>query len=189
MVVLAAVPSVSVLAVSARSASFGFVHGAFTALGIVVGDLMFIMLAIFGLALLVEAMGNFFFLVKYLGGTYLIWMGIAMWQARPTETGHIQASSIQSSFMSGLLITLGDQKAVLFYLGFLPAFLDLHAMAYHDIGIVSVVTILAVGGVKLTIAYAADRAGTFFGAKAGQKMTIAAAFIMIAAGGFVIIRA
>ncbi|NJN46185.1 MAG: LysE family translocator [Candidatus Competibacteraceae bacterium] len=189
MVVLAAVPSVSVLAVSARSASFGFVQGAFTALGIVVGDLLFIMLAIFGLALLVEAMGNFFFLVKYLGGAYLIWMGIAMWQARPTEVAHTQASSIRSSFMSGLLITLGDQKAVLFYLGFLPAFLDLHAMSYLDIGIASAVTILAVGGVKLAIAYAADRAGTFFGVKAGAKMTIAAACVMISVGVFVIIRA
>lgn len=71
MAVLAAVPSVSVLAVSARAAAFGFIHGAFTAMGIVAGDIVFILLAIFGLALLVEALGGMFFLIKYVGGVKL----------------------------------------------------------------------------------------------------------------------
>jgi threonine/homoserine/homoserine lactone efflux protein len=48
MIVLASIPSVSVMAVSARSATSGFIHGAFTALGIVVGDIIFIILAIYG---------------------------------------------------------------------------------------------------------------------------------------------
>lgn len=71
MAVLAAVPGVSVLAVSARAAAFGFIHGAFTAMGIVAGDIVFILLAIFGLALLVEALGGMFFLIKYVGGVKL----------------------------------------------------------------------------------------------------------------------
>ena len=56
MVVLAFIPSVSVLAVSARSAASGFIHGVFTTLGIVIGDILFILLAILGLAVLAEAM-------------------------------------------------------------------------------------------------------------------------------------
>lgn len=65
MAVLAAVPSVSVLAVAARSVSDGFAHGAATAMGVVVGDVLFILLALFGLALLAEAMGDLFFLVEW----------------------------------------------------------------------------------------------------------------------------
>ena len=49
MALLAAVPSLSVVAVVARAASFGFIHGAFTAFGVVVGDIILILLAIFGL--------------------------------------------------------------------------------------------------------------------------------------------
>lgn len=60
MAVLAAVPSTSVLAVSARSASAGIAHGALVAMGVVVGDILFILLAIFGLALLAEALGPAF---------------------------------------------------------------------------------------------------------------------------------
>lgn len=184
MAVLAAVPSVSVLAVSARSASSGFVHGALTALGVVTGDLAFILLAVFGLALLAEAMDGLFHLVRYLGGAYLIWLGIVLWQTRTraTEIADAASPSLRSSFMTGLLVTLGDQKAVLFYLGFLPAFVDLPAMSYSDIGAVVAIAILAVGGVKLGYAYAAHRAGAFFGAKAGKTLHVTAAGVMVAAG-------
>lgn len=69
MAVLAAVPSASVLAVTAKSASSGFWQGALTAVGIILGDVIFILLAVFGLALLVDAMGAAFILVKYAGAS------------------------------------------------------------------------------------------------------------------------
>jgi threonine/homoserine/homoserine lactone efflux protein len=191
MAVLAAVPSVSVLAVSARSATLGFAHGACTAMGIVVGDLWFILLAMFGLALLAEMTDGLFFLIKFLGGTYLIWLGISLWMSR-TEVSKLKGanhSSLISSFMAGLFITLGDQKAVFFYLGFLPAFVDLSTLSYLDAGLVMAITILAVGGVKLGYAYAAHRAGASIAIKSGKTMSIAAASIMIAAGIFVVMTA
>lgn len=58
MTILAAIPSINVLAVSTRSATFGFIHGAFTALGIVVGDLVFITIAIWGLSLRAKMTGR-----------------------------------------------------------------------------------------------------------------------------------
>lgn len=60
MALLAAVPSVSVATVVARAASAGFTHGALVALGIVAGDILFILAAIFGLVLLAEALGDVF---------------------------------------------------------------------------------------------------------------------------------
>src|SRR5262245_7030159 len=122
MIVLAMLPSVSVLAVSARAASAGFIHGIATTIGIVAGDLVYILLAIFGLAVLTEAMGEWSYLIKYAGGAYMIWMGIRLWRTigKSTSTeGQVQASSLLSSFMTGLLLTLADQKVVIFYLGFL----------------------------------------------------------------------
>ena len=122
MAVLAAIPGVSVLTVSARSAAYGFTHGAFTALGIVIGDILFILLAIFGLAFLAESMGHLFVWLKYLGGVYLIWLGITLWKpgAKIHAPENNTKSSLLSSFFTGLLITLADQKAIFFYLGFFP---------------------------------------------------------------------
>lgn len=191
MTLLALVPSVSVLAVTARSASSGFRHGVYVILGIITGDTIFIVLAIFGLHLLAEAMGGSFVFIKYLGGAYLIWLGIRMWRLRAgATTTQTQAdTSATSSFMTGLLITLGDQKAILFYLGFLPAFMDLSVMTWPDALIVIIIAVLAVGGVKLGYAHAASRAGARIGARMARVMNIGAGCVMVAVGVFVLIRA
>ena len=185
MIVLAIVPSVSVLAVTARAAAFGFTHGLFTALGIVVADILFILVAVYGLALIAEMMGDQFRLIQYIGAAYLIWLGISLWRAetKARAADSVQQSSWSSSFLTGLLITLGDQKAILFYLGFFPAFIDLSKMTPADTLIIVLIAILGVGGAKLVYAFLADRASVMFqDSRALRGINILAACIMIAVG-------
>lgn len=190
MAVLAALPSVSVLAVTAKSASSGFIHGVFTAIGIVIGDIIFILLAVFGLVTLVQTMGSTFFLIKYICGAYLIWLGINLWRSSSKQMQHKEnsGSSLLESFVTGLLITLGDQKAVLFYIGFLPAFLDLNKLTYTDISALILITLCSVGGVKIGYAYAADKANIFLNDRKVRVMNAIAASIMLVAGVLVIVR-
>lgn len=191
MAILAAVPSVSVLAVTSRAASSGFLHGALTAAGVVAGDVLFVLLAIFGLALLAESMGSQFALLQCLGGIYLLWLGTRLWQAggdgdEPTGT---PPSSLLSSFMTGLLITLGDQKAVLFYLGFLPAYIDLSTVSASDTVVIAGIAVVAVGGVKLVYAALADRAGRRIGASSGQVLNRIAAAVVCVSGLWLLAKA
>lgn len=192
MALLAAVPSVSVLTVIARSASGGFVHGAFATLGVVTGDLLYILLALTGLAFLADAMGGLFVVLTYLGGVYLIGLGYVLWRNKtpptmPEAGGSVR--SLKSSFATGLLVTLGDQKAVIFYVGFLPAFVDLSAVTVWGVAAVMAITVLAVGGVKLAYAYAAHKAGRQIGARAGTVLNRLAAALMIAVGVLILVRA
>ncbi len=191
MLVLAAIPSISVLAVTARSASSGFVHGVFTTIGIVLGDIIFILIAIFGLSILAESMGSFFVLIKYLGGTYLIWLGISLWRSKPlnTETESATETSLLSSFLTGLFITLGDQKAILFYLGFFPAFLDLSTLSFADTSIIIMIAIMTVGGVKLCYAFMASRSKLFISPIAKKRIDIIAGGVMIVIGMVLMIKA
>lgn len=191
MVVLAAIPSVSVLAVSTSSATSGFIHGVFTTLGIVLGDIIFIILAIWGLSFLAETMGSLFFLIKYLGAAYLIFLGIGLYRSKSkdVETEEFVESSWLSSFLTGLLITLADQKATLFYLGFFPAFLDITQISYFDTGIILAITTVAVGGVKLGYAFMADRARLLINSKTKQRINRVAGCVMIAVGIFLAIKA
>jgi threonine/homoserine/homoserine lactone efflux protein len=76
MAVLAAIPSTSVLVVTARAVSGGFFHGAMAALGVVVGDIILIAMVIFGLGILLEFFGDFAYLSRYFGGAYLVWLGV-----------------------------------------------------------------------------------------------------------------
>lgn len=190
MAVLAALPSVSALTVTAKSASSGFIHGVFTAIGIVVGDIIFILLAVFGLVTLVQTLGSAFFLMKYICGAYLIWLGIKLWRSSPKQMQRKQnsGSSLLESFMTGLFITLGDQKVVLFYIGFLPAFLDLNKLTYIDISVLILITFCAVGGVKIGYAYAADKANTLMNDRKIGVVNAIAASMMLIVGVFVIVR-
>lgn len=190
MVVLAAIPSVSVLAVSTRTATSGFIHGVFTTIGIVVGDIIFIIIAIWGLSLLAETMGSLFVLIKYLGGAYLMLLGIGLCRSKSkdVEKEKVIETSLLSSFLTGLFITLGDQKATLFYLGFFPAFLDLSKVSYFDTSIIIAITTVAVGGVKLGYAFVADRARLLISSKTRKGINIAAGCVMIAVGVFLVTK-
>lgn len=190
MIVLAAIPSVSVLAVTTRSATFGFIHGVCTTVGIVTGDIIFIMIALWGLALLAGLMGNLVVLIQYLGGAYLIFLGIRLCRSKLNngESETVAQSSLFSSFLTGLLITLGDQKATLFYLGFLPAFLDISQISYVDTGIIIATTIMAVGSVKLVYAFLADRARLLVQPQISHRIHMIAGCIMIAVGVFLLVK-
>jgi threonine/homoserine/homoserine lactone efflux protein len=190
MVVLAAIPSVSVLAVSTRAATSGFIHGIFTTLGIVLGDIIFIIIAIWGLSLLAETMGSLFVLIKYLGGAYLILLGIGLCRSKSKDikTEEIVKSSLMSSFLTGLFITLGDQKATLFYLGFFPAFLDISKISYFDTGLIIGITTVAVGGVKLGYAFMADKARLLISSPIRKGMNMAAGCVMISVGVFLVTK-
>jgi threonine/homoserine/homoserine lactone efflux protein len=192
MLVLAFVPGLSVLVVSARSAASGFIHGVFATLGIVTGDIVYIVLAIYGLTVMVDLMGNYFVLVKYLGGAYLIWLGVVLWRKKsenPIIEGNTEASLL-SSYMTGLLVTLSDQKAILFYLGFFPAFVDLSTLTYVDTGIIILIAALAVGSAKLVYALMASRAGMLTNSSRARKgLDVAAASVMICVGFFLMTMA
>lgn len=191
MAVLAAIPSLSVLTVTARAASAGFRQGAWVALGVVVGDAVFIVLAIFGLQWLAAELGDGFVWLKYLGGVYLLWLAFSLWRAAPAAQASAAGgdSVSTSSFISGLLLTLGDQKAILFYLGFFPAFIDLAVLTLLDALAVVVIAVVAVGGVKLVYAAVASRAGAVIGARLGRVLNLVAGGVLLVVGIDLIVRA
>ena len=192
MLVLALIPSVSVLAVSARAAAFGFTHGMFTAIGIVVADIIFILIAVYGLALVSELMGAEFRWIQYIGGIYLLWLGLSLWRTQPgaRSADQVKNSSLGSSFLTGFLITLGDQKAILFYLGFFPAFIDLDQMTTADTLIVILIAVIGVGGAKLVYAYLADRASLLFNdSRAVRGINMLAGGIIMLVGVALLLKA
>jgi threonine/homoserine/homoserine lactone efflux protein len=190
MVFMASIPSVSVLAVSTRSATFGFIHGVFTTIGVVVGDIIFIAIAILGLSLIAAKMGSLFVFIKYLGGVYLIFSGIRLFRSkiRDVKIQEIVKASLFSSFLTGLLITLGDQKATLFYLGFFPAFFDVSKISYFDTAIVIAIATVSVGGVKLGYALMANRARFLIRPQINKGLNIVAGCVTIAVGVFLIVK-
>lgn len=191
MIVAACIPSISTLTVSARSISLGFIHGIFTTIGIVIGDILFILIAIYGLTVIHHILGDYFFLIHYLGGIYLIWLGFLLLHTRPKNNSikDNNRSSLLSSLLSGLFITLADQKAILFYMGFLPAFLDPATATYIDTITIILLATFAIFIPKLSYAYLAVKAGSFFqNNRITELINTIAGAIMICVGIYLMVK-
>ncbi len=191
MFVLAASPGPGVFATMARALASGFSHAAVLVLGIVAGDLMFLLLAIYGLASMAEILGSFFTFVKYAGGLYLIWLGLKIWRssAKTQTIKRTREISWKKNFISGLSITLANPKVILFYLGFLPTFVDLASLSSADILAISLVVAVVLGSVLLSYAWAASRAGQIFkNKKAVKTINRCAGGVMMTAGCTIMLK-
>ena len=188
---LAALPSTSVALVVTRSATIGIADGIATASGIVAGDLVFVLLALFGLSVMINTLGSLFLIIKYLGGAYLIWTGVTLWLSHDKTDMALKQRPVRNlltSFLAGLVLTMGDVKAILFYISLLPLFIDNRSVDLRDTAMILAITVLAVGSVKISYAVLATKiARTRLNQTMATFLKRIAAACMIGAGGFLII--
>ncbi|HKL52446.1 MAG TPA: LysE family translocator [Wenzhouxiangellaceae bacterium] len=193
MLPLAAMPSSSVALVVARSVGAGRLSGAFSALGIVAGDLVFVAMALIGMNALAEWLGALFSVVKVCGGAYLIWLGASLVRSRARPVGRHtakQPASYAADFLAGLFLTLGDIKAIFFYASLLPTLVDMESIGLRDIALVAGITVFTVGGVKLAYAiFAAEVVARFRGAVSSELPRKLGGAVMIGCGSVLIAKA
>lgn len=192
MFLLAITPGPGVFATISRALASGFNNAAFVVLGIVLADLLFLLLAIFGLSAIATILGDLFVIVKYLGAAYLFYLGYKILTSKDNDTNvdAVVELSWKKNFLAGLLITLANPKVILFYLGFLPTFVNLQTLTVIGIVIISTILTIVLGGVMLGYAYSASGAKKLFKSKsAKRKMNIAAGSTMVTAGGVLIAKA
>jgi threonine/homoserine/homoserine lactone efflux protein len=192
MFLLAITRGPGVFATVSKALASGFRHAVPVVAGIVVGDLVFLLFAIYGLAVIAETFSLMFTAVKYFGGVYLTWLGIRLWRSTPAslEIAESISQSKRFSFFGGLSITLGNPKVILFYLGFLPTFLDLQSLTNLDIAVVAFVVSVVLGAVMLLYAFMASRARELLKSERAQnRMNRTAGSVMIGTGAALLTRA
>lgn len=164
--ILAIVPGPGVIAVTTSSLSKGFSTGALTSVGILLGDAFFILISAFTVKFAVTNIEVLFYIVKYLGGGYLIWLGFNGIRSSNKLTSpdeiNISKNLGNQSIFTGLIITLGNPKIILFYIGLLPAFINLSNATAFDLTIIIFVDVIAVGSVLLLYAWLASKASVHF---------------------------
>ena len=194
MVALAAMPSASVALVITRSVTLGVANGIAVSVGIVLGDLVFILLAILGLSVVAETMGSLFMVIKYLGATYLLWLGYTLLTSKSNTTitlnKTIEKRNLAASFFAGFILTLGDIKAIVFYVSLFPVFIDLSALNVADILIIISVMVVGVGSVKILYAFSATKIASLARShKLDNAARKTAGGFMVGAGSYLIVKA
>lgn len=98
-----------------------------TILGGSLGFATVIGLSMFGIGALLAASAQLLIVMKFVGGAYLIWLGIQVWrspslgEAKPLAVENISSFSL---FRQGALAALTNPKGILFFVAFLPQFID-----------------------------------------------------------------
>jgi threonine/homoserine/homoserine lactone efflux protein len=172
-VLAVATPGPGIAAILARSMSRGL-HGApaFIA-GFVIGDFIWFTLAATGLAAIAKTAATLFLVIKYAGAAYLLVLAYKLWTSapEPLETSEGPAAEGNGrAFLSSLALTLGNPKAIIFFLALLPTVVDLqslHAIGYLEIAAVIAIVLPTVLG---AYAIAGARARTLF--KSRRALTL-----------------
>jgi threonine/homoserine/homoserine lactone efflux protein len=108
-------------------------HGAvaFTA-GIALGDVVWLTVAVLGLAAAAQTFGAAFIAIKYAGAAYLLYLAWKLWTA-PVAARELAPDATDARrvrlFLAGLAVTLGNPKVMVFYLALLPNIIDLQAVS------------------------------------------------------------
>lgn len=143
LAIAAAIPGPGVTALVARALGSGFRSSLFMALGLVIGDLIFLTAVVLGLALVAQTFGTVFLIVKWLGVAYLCWLAWQFWTSG-ISPATVEASKgsgrVLASMLAGLTVTLGNPKTMIFYLALTPTLVDLRSITLADYAILAAVT-------------------------------------------------
>ena len=141
---LALSPGPGLAAILSRSLGGGLSAGLAVTTGLIVGDAIFLAVAMVGLSTIANTIGPLFQVIKYAGAVYLIWLGIQAIRSAgtPIELLAKPAGALWTDIGLGLVVTLGNPKPILFYGALLPTFLDLATVTAHDFSILMAVVVI-----------------------------------------------
>lgn len=185
---LAITPGPGVFAIISISLNSNMKNAFFMILGLVLGDIIFLLLAIFSLSSIQSILGEMFILIKYIGGLYLFYIAYKIFtSSSKINLNHNQNINLSKSFISGLLITLSNPKVILFYISFLPTFINLENLLLSDILIILTLVIILLSIVMGVYANSARKAKeSFKDEKYIKKINFFAALAMSIAGSYLI---
>lgn len=149
-VAVTAAPGPDNLQVLARGISQGRAAGLVAALGFAAGLIFHTTLAAFGVAALLRSSPLAFEIVKIAGGLYLIWIGLKALRSRGLASAHERpAQPLSSVFRQSVLGNMLNPKVTLFFIVFLPQFVDPNgtqrvAVQMIELGLVFMVQTLAI---------------------------------------------
>ncbi len=185
MMIYVVTPGPGVMAVIARALADGMAATIPHIMGIITGNMIYLLSSIYGLAWVAEQMGETFLVIKVLGGTYLVYLGIRLWRSNG-EIATLQdrrPKTVVATFFTGLMITASNPKAILFYLAILPAVIDIGTMNLQSlipVMIINSLVLIFILGVYSAIASKVRQ--LFTNSKAMRKLNKGAGSIMITAG-------
>lgn len=189
--VVALIPGPGITALVARALGTTFSESLAMAVGISLGDLVFLTAVVLGLSVVAQTFGFIFLIIKYVGAAYLAWMAYKIWTSGIVRTDITATSraSVFQALISGLFVTLGNPKAMLFYLALVPTLIDITTVTFSDYVILMVVSVAVLLVVTIPyVALAAKARDLLRHPAALKRLNRASATFLAGTAGYIAIR-
>jgi threonine/homoserine/homoserine lactone efflux protein len=190
--IAAAIPGPGMTAIVARALGAGFRETFFMGLGLILGDIIYLTAVILGLAFVAQTFTEVFVVIKIAGAIYLGYIAWKLWSAGllPQDITAGKSSGIGMSFLSGLLVTLGNPKTMLFYIALVPTLIDINAIGPWDYLTLLAANVVVLLAVLIPYIMLASRARTLLKRpKALRTLNRVAASILAGTAAFIATRA
>lgn len=172
----------------------GAIHGtqktSYTIFGGALGFVAVIALCMFGIGALIKASVMWLTVLKWVGGLYLIWLGIQVWRSPAIEmsptakTAPVQKLTL---FRQGLLAAGTNPKGLLFFSAFLPQFIDPHRSVFEQFVVVAATFACTEIATEYVLAGAAHRIRPWL-ARVGRRFNQACGGVFVAVGAALPLR-
>ncbi|HSF63333.1 MAG TPA: LysE family translocator [Paracoccaceae bacterium] len=181
-----AVPGPVWVALTARALSGGMAGAWPLAVGVALGDMVWPLCAILGLAWVLSVYGDALVLLRWVAAGVFIVMGLLLMRARAVTPGtdsRMTRPGVWAGFSVGVAAVIGNPKAILFYMGFLPGFFDLSRVTAWDIvAILSISTVIPMVG-NLALAQFLDRARRLLSSPAAvRRLNVGSGVLLVLVG-------
>lgn len=133
--VLLAVPGPTVMLVVSYALGHGKTSGWATVPGVTLGDFTAMTASLLGAGAILAASATLFTILKLAGAAYLIWLGIQLWRARPRldDLQDVERTKSQAAmFWNAYVVTALNPKSIVFFVAFVPQFVDPTAPALQQ---------------------------------------------------------
>ena len=135
-------PGPGLFAVLAISTRFGPIPAIWVSIGHTVGDIIYVALAMLALNALADLINESMLYVKILGASYLIFIGYQQFRSKGISfEPSSKKSSVIKLLIAGFVVGVTNPKTIIFYLSFLPIFIDLNNLTLNT----EVQVIVAIG--------------------------------------------
>lgn len=178
------------VALTARCLHSGFSGGWPLALGVAVGDCLWPLLALLTLTQFAQVYAEMLVGLKFLAVAVFFFLGVQLIRmpvARPVVAGRLTQPGVLTGFLAGILVILGNPKAILFYLGILPGFFDIESLSPADITVVVFCSALVPFMGNLLFIVAVNKAKTLLTSDlARRRLNVGTGAVLIAVGVFLL---
>ncbi|MCB8879473.1 LysE family translocator [Acidisoma cellulosilytica] len=187
--ILGCIPGPNVALIVANSVAHGVRYGLATVAGTVSAQVIQLIAVSLGLTALLESMGVWFTLLRWVGVVYLLYLGYRQWRAPAVDLSRVHAGAkipLRSMLPRAAAVSLTNPKVLLFLGALFPQFIAAHHAVLPQVALLALTFLVIIGIMDSGWAIAAGRARRLLSRHARLRNRLSGGMLMAAAAGLAV---